>query len=476
MSAATTDTTKATGPPPETAAPASPPSEGKEASLDLANDPKKSSIRALRALNFFIADVQNGMGPYMALYLQSSVHWGPAQIGSALAAGNIAQVLAQTPAGALIDRLRQKRALLLIGIGLIALAVLATAFFTTKPVVMTGQALIGTAGAIFPLCLSAIALGLVGRRKFDQVQGTNQAFNAAGNMFAALALGAVGYYFNLRWMFYFVGILCVGAVLCVLRIKNDDIDFDLARGADPAADTDANQGEKNADPGSAASTANPAPSGGVWVGITEQVAGLAKLLKQKTVLVFLVSAVIFHFANAAMVPLVTQLLARGVGVKQAVLFTSGYMLASQLVFMVVAAASGKLAGKVGRKPLFLFGFAALATRGVLYTLSHAPAALIAVQCMDGLGAGIFGVVGVLIIADLTKGSGGFNAAQGAIATAQGIGAFLSNSVSGYLAKNQGDNFTFYTLAAIAAVGLLFFWIFMPETLNMAKNEKQPVAG
>jgi len=464
MSANPTPATNAAGRPPAAASAASEEkSAGQEASPDLANDPKRGSIRALRALNFFIADVQNGMGPYMALYLQSSVHWGPAQIGSALAAGNIAQVLAQTPAGALIDRLRQKRALLLIGIGLIALAVLATAFFTTKPVVMTGQALIGTAGAIFPLCLSAIALGLVGRKRFDRVQGTNQAFNAAGNMFAALALGAVGYYFNQRWMFYFVGLLCVGAVLCVLRIKNDDIDFNLARGADAVADQD----EKTA-------PASPAPSGGVWAGVKEQGAGLAKLLKQKTVLVFLVSAVIFHFANAAMVPLVTQLLARGVGVKQAILFTSGYMLASQLVFMVVAALSGKLAGKVGRKPLFLFGFAALALRGVLYTLSHHPAALIAVQCMDGLGAGIFGVVGVLIIADLTKGTGGFNAAQGAIATAQGIGAFLSNSVSGYLAKNQGDNFTFFTLAAIAAVGLVFFWVFMPETLHMAK-EQQPVA-
>lgn len=434
-----------------------------DGSLDLANDPKQGSIRALRALNFFIADVQNGMGPYMALFLQSSVHWNQAQIGSALAAGNIAQVLAQTPAGALIDRLRQKRALLLIGIGLIALAVLATAFFTTKPVVMSGQALIGVAGAIFPLCLSAIALGLVGRQKFDQVQGTNQAFNAAGNMFAALALGAVGYYFNLRWMFYFVGILCVGAVCCVLRIKGADIDFDLARGADKA--------DAQPAPGPAQGQTQPAPGGSLWDAFKEIFAGFRNLLKQKPVVVFLVSAVIFHFANAAMVPLVTQLLAQGVGTKQAVLFTSGYMLASQLVFMVVAAASGKLAGRLGRKPLFLFGFAALATRGVLYTLSHHPAALIAVQCMDGLGAGIFGVVGVLIIADLTKGTGSFNAAQGAIATAQGLGAFLSNSVAGYLAQNRGDNFTFLTLASIAVVGLVVFWVFMPETLPLAREEK-----
>jgi MFS family permease len=434
------------------------------ASLDLDNDPKRGSIQALRALNFFIADVQNGMGPYMALFLQSSVHWGPARIGSALAAGNIAQVLAQTPAGALIDRLRQKRALLLIGIGLIALAVLATAFFTNKTVVMSGQALIGTAGAIFPLCLSAIALGLVGRQRFDRVQGTNQAFNAAGNMFAALALGAVGYYFNLRWMFYFVGLLCVSAVLCVLRIKGDDIDFDQARGADQAASS----GDESGEPAPAA------PRGSAWDGIKELLKGFRSLLKQKPVLIFLLSAVIFHFANAAMVPLVTQLLATGVGTKQAILYTSGYMLASQLVFMVVAAASGQLAGKLGRKPLFIFAFVALAIRGVLYTLSHHPAALIAVQCMDGLGAGIFGVVGVLIIADLTKGTGSFNAAQGAIATAQGLGAFLSNSVAGYLAKNQGNDFAFLTLASIAAVGLVVFWAFMPETLAKAEQEK-PVA-
>lgn len=421
-----------------------------------APDAKKGSLRALKAVNFFIADVQNGMGPYMALFLQSSAGWGPAQIGSALAAGNIAQVLAQAPAGALIDNLRQKRALLIVGIALIMTGMLGTAFFTVWPVVMGGQALVGIAGAIFPPCLAAIALGLVRRKQFDQVQGTNQAFNAGGNMFAALALGAVGYYLSLRWMFVLVAVLGVGAIFSILRIKADDIDFNAARGGE--ADT-RKQDEQGND---AAPT-----SGGVWQNIKDLLACLGDLIKQPPVRVFLVAAVIFHFANAAMVPLVTQLLARGVGARQAVLFTSGYMLASQLVFVVVAAVSGKLAGKVGRKPLFLFAFAALAARGVLYTLSHHPAALIAVQCMDGLGAGIFGVVGVLIIADLTKGTGRFNAAQGAIATAQGIGAFLSNSVAGYLAKTRGDDFTFYVLAAIAVAGFILFMLFMPETRETA---------
>lgn len=142
-----------------------------------------------------------------------------------------------------------------------------------------------------------------------------------------------------------------------------------------------------------------------------------------------------------MVPLVTELLGKNQGVDQAILFTSGYMVASQFVFIIVAALSGRLASKIGRKPLFLFAFAALAARGVLYTLSRNPAALIAVQCMDGLGAGIFGVVAVLIIANLTKGTGRFNAAQGAIATAQGIGAFLSNAVAGYIARARTPPFT-----------------------------------
>lgn len=214
----------------------------------------------------------------------------------------------------------------------------------------------------------------------------------------------------MKRMFYLVGGLCIAALVCVSFIKPDDIDYDLARGADCEPDQ-----QKKEEAG-----------GSVWDGLKGLLKGFGELFKQRTVLVFMVSAVIFHFANAAMVPLVTQMLAKGVGAREAILYTSGYMLASQLVFLNVAAVSGRLASTLGRKPLFLFAFAALAVRGVLYTLSDKPAALIAVQCMDWLGAGIFGVVSVLIVSDLTKGTGRFNAAQGAIATAQGCGAFLSN--------------------------------------------------
>ncbi|MBA3830685.1 MAG: MFS transporter [Chthoniobacterales bacterium] len=426
------------------------------------DDSKRGSVRALMTLNFFIADVQNGMGAFVALYLMAGVGWNAAQIGTALAAGSIAQVLAQTPAGALIDQLRQKRALIITGGVMIAIGCLSIALLSTLTVVTAGQALIGVAGAIFPPCLAAIALGLVGRKRMDRQMGTNQAFNAAGNMTAAVVFGVVGYFFGLKWMFYLVVVFVVIAIICVLRIKPGDIDFDLARGADRD--------------GAAPNECVEKPKG-VWNGLKDLLVCFGQLFKQQAVLVFLVSAVIFHFANAAMVPLVTELLGKNQGVDKAILFTSGYMVASQFVFIIVAALSGRLASKIGRKPLFLFAFAALAVRGLLYTLSRNPVALIAVQCMDGLGAGIFGVVAVLIIADLTKGTGRFNAAQGAIATAQGTGAFLSNSIAGYVVHHAGANAAFYMLAAIAAVGLIFFWLLMPETKGIAHgNQAAPAAA
>jgi len=422
------------------------PDGGADKGTDKGTD--KASIAPLRALNFTLADVQNGMGPYMALFLQSAVHWNPARIGIALAIGNIAQVLTQTPVGALVDYLRAKRALLAVGIIMIAIACTAIPLHPTFPVVGVSQALIGAAGAIFPPTLAAIALGMVGRKRLDAVLGGNQAWNAAGNVAAALGLGAVGLLLGLHWMFATIVVLAAASLLILTRIDPDDIDYEMARGGD---------GRDNC----AAADADAGP--------VQAFKGLLPvfrdLIHQRAVAIFLICAVIFHFANAAMVPLVTEMLAKDQGVRKAIMYTSGYMVASQAVFVVVAAFAGKLAGKVGRKPLFLFAFAALCVRGVLYSVCKTPAALIAVQCMDGLGAGVFGVVGTLIIADLTKGTGRFNAAQGAVAAAVGIGALLSNSVAGFLAHHVGNTPTFLTLAAIAATGFLLFAFKMPETLE-----------
>ena len=141
---------------------------------------------------------------------------------------------------------------------------------------------------------------------------------------------------------------------------------------------------------------------------------------------------------------------------------SACIIVAQFVMIPTATWAGRLAN-AGRKPIFLLGFGVLPIRGVLYTLSNNPYFLVSVQILDGIGAGIFGVLSVLMVADLTKRTGRFNPTQGMLNTAIGIGAALSNLMAGFLGQKAGYNVGFLTLAAIAAVATMVFWLLVPET-------------
>jgi MFS family permease len=188
------------------------------------------------------------------------------------------------------------------------------------------------------------------------------------------------------------------------------------------------------------------------------------VIRDRRIALFASSVTLFHFANAAMLPLAGELLAVN-KTDGASLYMSGCIIAAQLVMVPVAALSGMAAERWGRKPVFLIGFAVLPIRGLLYTLSAKPSFVVAVQLLDGIGAGIFGVLAVLMVADLTKGTGRFNATQGAIATAQGCGAALSNVVAGYIVSAAGYGAAFLSLAGIAVIALILFCIAVPETRN-----------
>jgi MFS family permease len=195
-------------------------------------------------------------------------------------------------------------------------------------------------------------------------------------------------------------------------------------------------------------------------------AKLSTLFKDRRVLAFATAVVLFHVANAAMLPLVGQKLTLGKP-EGAAGYMSACIIAAQLVMVPVAILASRLAESWGRKPTFLIGFAVLPLRGALYTCTDDPYALVAIQLLDGIGAGIFGVVGVLVIADLTEGTGRFNFMQGALATATGIGASLSNLMTGYIVEATTQNSGFVVLATIAGLALLFFTYFVPETLPVS---------
>jgi MFS family permease len=186
-------------------------------------------------------------------------------------------------------------------------------------------------------------------------------------------------------------------------------------------------------------------------------------------LIFSVATVAFHFSNAAMLPLVGQKLAlvnRDLGTT----LMSVCIIAAQMVMVPVAMLVGRKADVWGRKPIFTFALAVLMLRGMLYPLSDNPYWLVSVQLLDGVGAGIFGALFPLVVADLTRGTGHFNISQGAIATAAGLGGALSTTAAGLIVVKAGYSAAFLFLAAVAGAGLIGFATMMPETLRRAQDE------
>jgi MFS family permease len=254
--------------------------------------------------------------------------------------------------------------------------------------------------------------------------------------------GITSYLFAPIAVFWVLAAMAVASVVAVLSIPPNTIDHEMARGLT------AEQEKRH-----------------------EQPSGFRVLLECRPLLIFAACVTVFHFANAAMLPLIGQKLAladRNLGTS----LMSVCIVAAQIVMVPMAMLVGAKADIWGRKPLFLSGLAVLAIRGVLYTLSNNPYWLVAVQLLDGVGARIFGALFPLVVADLTRGTGRFNVSQGAIATAQGIGASLSNAVAGFIVVWAGYSTAFLFLGGIAASGFLLYWLAMPETMAFGSEGRQ----
>jgi MFS family permease len=389
--------------------------------------------RPLDALNFFLADVRDGLGPYLAIYLLTEQHWDQASIGVVMSIAAVAGILAQTPAGALIDKSTAKRGLMIAAAIAVTLASLALPLVRSFELVAATQALAAVAGAIFPPAIAAVTLGIVGPRAFARRIGRNEAFNHAGNAVAATLAGGFAYFFGPSVVFWLLAAMAAASIAATLSIPANAIDDHVARGL---ADGDDGSGDRSS--------------------------GFQVLLTCKPLLVFAGATVLFHFSNAAMLPLVGQKLAL-VNKELGTTLMSVCIVAAQLVMVPVAMLVGRNADAWGRKPIFAVALAVLALRGALYPLSDNPYWLVGVQLLDGVGAGIFGALFPLVVADLTRGTGHFNVSQGAIATAAGLGGALSTAAAGLIVVAAGYSAAFLALAGVAGLGLVLFVTMMPET-------------
>src|SRR6202453_4361453 len=187
---------------------------------------KKKSVRALEATNFFLADVQTGLGPFLAAYL-AGAGWEPGRVGMALTISGIITVVLQAPAGAIVDQLRSKRLILALASAVLALGAVLLSVTAAPWAVYTSQVLIGGAGPFLGPTLAAVTMGIVGVTFFDRQFGKNQSFNSAGNVFCALLVGGVSHLFGNRAIFITAAALTIPTIASVLAIRGGEIDYEL---------------------------------------------------------------------------------------------------------------------------------------------------------------------------------------------------------------------------------------------------------
>ncbi|MEM8569537.1 MAG: MFS transporter [Pseudomonadota bacterium] len=394
--------------------------------------------KPLLGVNFFAGDVTAGFGPYLAIYLLAQLHWSPQSIGFALALGSIVTVLAQTPAGALIDWIDAKRGLMVACIAAVGVAALTLVFSDATTAIYGAQITMGVALAFLGPLIAAITLGVVGRPDFTRQTSANQAWNHAGNVVAAAIAAGFALAGFVDGVFILISAMAIGMILCTMMINPSEIDHEAARGG--VAETAAGE---------------------------EKPSGFATILSDWRLIVFGISIVLFHCANASMLPLVSQRVASDGNTASGIAFTSACIISAQLIMIGMAILCGRTADSWGRKPLFLLAFSILPIRAFLYTLTDNTVALVAIQSLDGIANGIFAVLFLLIVSDVTKGTGRFNVAQGALATLVGIGASASNLIAEEIVQLSGYDMAFYFLAGVSLLGALIFAAFMPETAQRA---------
>jgi MFS family permease len=387
----------------------------------------------LDCLNFLLADVRGGLGPYVGVFLITQAQWDQATLGAVLTLSGLIGITLHTPVGALIDATRHKRGLLLAGIAALSVAALAIAYVPTLPVVLGADIAMAVLGAVFAPTVAAITVGLVTRDALAARLGRNAALDRAGNIFIAAVAGTVGWAFSLSAVFHLVPFFAVLTVAAVLSIPASAIDHERARGLDD---------------GQAAMPIQPA--------------GWRALLECRPLLVLALSIALFHFANAPMLTLLTQELALAHPM-QASMLISACIVTAQLVSIPVALLVGAKADAWGRKPLLLVGFAALPLRGLLYTIWDHPAWLVAIQVLDGISLGILDALLALVLVDVMRGTGRYSTARGVVGTVQGVGGSLSNVVAGVIVVQAGYDAAFLALAVVATLAFLLVLVALPET-------------
>jgi MFS family permease len=398
---------------------------------DASNNP---AGRGLDWFNLFVANIQTGFGPFIAVYL-SGQSWTQTSIGLALSIGTISSMASQVPAGALVDAMKNKTRVAAFSVLVFTASALMFAIYPIRLFVYLAEVLHGVSSCTLGPAIAAMSLMLAGRLGMALRLGRNARYAAVGNGVGAALMGACGQYVSERAVFYLTAALTLPALVALLPLRRYS---------------------------AAQNTAIAKPS--------EKAAGAGSLriLADRRLLIFCGCAMLFTFGNAPLLMLISgTLTAKG---SNPSLLIGACIVLPQVVVALASPAVGRFADRYGRRLVLIVGFVMLPIRALIFSTTANPVLVIAVQVLDGVAGAGFGILVPLVVSDVAARSGRFNLALGAVGFAIGIGSTVSTSAAGWISDHFGMRFAFYFLAATGLAAVLLAALAMPETRPAADEE------
>jgi len=453
----------------------------------------------LRWAALFLGELRDGltMINMQSAFLIVAKGYSEKQVGILFFVFGMSQFLFQAPAGYIYDYTAHKLLWLSMAGVLTTLLTLSTAIFASDNnfILMVFIKFIqGGVTSFIPPGLNSITQGIVGSVGMTQQVSVNEMMNHLGTAICVLVGSILAYilYPNIGILFVVSPIACILFVYFLNKIKPGDIDHDAARGLEKEIQNDESTlyippGEME---GSEASSKNNLKNEPSFVfGFGEQSMNPIgarradtplQILQDPTLLLFIVICFLFHCSNATILPLVMQTMAIGNG-NLGMLMSGMCITIAQIVMVSAAKICGTYSGKYGRKWLFMVGLAIVPIRcailaGLLTLKGDGEATLLwqtvtlSTQVLDGVGAGIFGTMYILVTSDISGGTGRFGLTLGLTTAAMSIGGTVSGYIGQAFAEDYGYLQAFWILCVMSTVTALLYFFCMPETLAQTDNE------
>jgi MFS family permease len=377
--------------------------------------------------NLFVANIQTGFGPFIAVYL-SSQSWTQTSIGLALSIGTVSSMASQVPAGALVDLMPNKTRVAAFSVVVFTISALMFAIHPIPLFVYLAEILHGVSSCTLGPAIAAMSLVIAGRFGMGLRLGRNARYAAIGNGVGAALMGACGQYVSERAVFYLTAALTLPALFALLPLRRSAVAPEELR--------------------------PPHLKAG------ESPMKHFRVLADRRLLIFSACALLFTFANAPMLMLVSgTLTAKG---SNPSLLIAACIVLPQIIVALASPAVGRFAERYGRRIVLMIGFSMLPLRCVVFAVTQNPTVLVAAQIFDGVAGACFGIMVPLIVSDVAGRSGHFNLSLGAVGFGIGIGATLSTPAAGWVADHFGTKPAFFALLAIGALAVLMAFV-MPET-------------